>query len=431
MTLQIEVKELTFSYGPGRVLDGVSMTLEQGDFTGIIGPNGSGKSTLLKNMAAILTPSGGEVTVGGKALSRWRRRDLALQLALVGQGGSAGFNFSVEEMVAMGRYPYLDRFGSLKTEDRRAVERAMHLTGCYHLRQREIFSLSGGERQRAILARALAQETPCLLLDEPTSFLDLGYQVELLELLQSLNLRDRLTIVVVMHDLNLASRYCRKLYLLYRGRIYAGGAPEEVLTREHILEVYRTEVLIEPHPLDGKPQVIPVSTASAKTGSSFKKRLHLIGGGGSATPLMKELFVRGISLSAGVLSVGDSDWATARRLGLRMVEEAPFSPISGERHGQNLELIVGAGAVVLAPLYIGPGNLPNVEAALHALQRGLPLFVIDMPPPAARDFAGGHGEELYRRLKEGGARFLPELDIDGVAALLTPPPCFPEEVPER
>ncbi len=431
MALQIEVKELTFSYGPERVLDGVSMTLEQGDFTGIIGPNGSGKSTLLKNMAAILTPSGGEIAIGGKALPHWRRRELALKLALVGQGGGAGFNFSVQEMVAMGRYPYLDRFGSLKAEDHRAVERAMHLTGCYHLRQREIFSLSGGERQRAILARALAQETPCLLLDEPTSFLDLGYQVELLELLQSLNLRDRLTIAVVMHDLNLASRYCRKLYLLYCGRIYSGGSPEEVLTREHILEVYRTEVLIEPHPLDGKPQVIPVSTASAKTGGNFKKRLHLIGGGGSATPLMKELFVKGIALSAGVLSVGDSDWATARRLGLRMVEEAPFSPISSERYEQNLALIEEAGAVVLAPLYIGPGNVPNVEAALYALQRGLPLYVMNTPPAAARDFAGGRGEQLYRRLKEGGAHFISDLDLDGIAALLAAPPTFPAGAPDR
>ncbi|NLA26591.1 MAG: ABC transporter ATP-binding protein, partial [Firmicutes bacterium] len=247
--LNIEVKNLSFSYGPETILDGVNLTLKQGDFIGIIGPNGSGKSTLLKNMAAILTPTGGEIIIDSTELLRWRRRDLALRMAVVGQGGAAGFNFTVEEMVVMGRYPYLDRFSSLRAEDRLAVERAMHLTGCYHLRRREIFSLSGGERQRVILARALAQGTPCLLLDEPTSFLDLGYQVELLELLQSLNRRERLTIIMVMHDLNLAARYCRKLFLLYQKGIYAGGSPEEVLTRRHILEVYRTEVLIEPHPL--------------------------------------------------------------------------------------------------------------------------------------------------------------------------------------
>src|SRR5690554_2443689 len=152
MRLHIEVKKLTFSYGPETVLDGVSLTLGQGDFIGIIGPNGSGKSTLLKNMAAVLTPDSGEIIIDGKALAHWKRRNLARRMGVVGQGGGAGFNFTVEEMVAMGRYPYLDRFGSFKPADRQAVERAMHLTGCYHLRQREIFSLSGGERQRAILA---------------------------------------------------------------------------------------------------------------------------------------------------------------------------------------------------------------------------------------------------------------------------------------
>ncbi len=423
MGFAIEVKELNFSYGAGTVLDGINLTLEQGDFIGIIGPNGSGKSTLLKNMAAVLTPTGGEIRIDGKALSRWRRRDLARRLAVVGQESGSGFNFSVEEMVSMGRYPYLDRFGSLKAEDREAVERAMHLTGSYHLRERGIFSLSGGERQRVILARALAQETPCLLLDEPTSFLDLGYQVELLELLQSLNRREQLTVVLVMHDLNLASRYCRKLCLLYGNRIYARGTPEEVLTRENILEVYRTEVLIEPHPLDGKPQVIPVAAATpAELKNNFKQRVHLIGGGGSATPLMKELFVRGFTLSAGVLSVGDSDWATARRLGLLMVEEAPFSPISLQRHRQNLELIEKAGAVVLAPLQIGPGNLLNVEAALSALQQGRPLYVIDDPAVQARDFADGRGKLLYRRLKEGGALFITSLSSDELITRLSAAP---------
>ena len=130
----IEINNLTFSYGTATVLDGINLSLEKGDFIGIIGPNGSGKSTFLKNMAAILAPTGGEIIIDGKSLQLWRRRSLARQLAVVGQGGGAGFNFSVEELVAMGRYPYLARFGSLRPEDRRAVERAMHLTGCYHLR---------------------------------------------------------------------------------------------------------------------------------------------------------------------------------------------------------------------------------------------------------------------------------------------------------
>ena len=227
-------------------------------------------------------------------------------MALVGQERSAGFNFLVEDVVAMGRYPYQDRFSAPKEADRRAVERSMHLTGCYHLRERELFSLSGGERQRVILARALAQETPCLLLDEPTSFLDIGYQVELLELLQSLNRKEGITIIAVMHDLNLASRYCGKLLMLNQGKIYACGTPEEVLTRDHIRNVYRTEVIIEPHPLGGSPQIIPFAPPALHSAKTTAAQRCIIGGGGSATPLINELVLAGVLLSAGVLT-----WETA------------------------------------------------------------------------------------------------------------------------
>jgi iron complex transport system ATP-binding protein len=411
MGLKMIVNGLSFSYGSALVLEGVALTIAEGDFVGIIGPNGSGKSTLLKILAALLKPAQGSVILDGRELRRWSRLDLARRIALVAQERGAGFNFLVEEVVAMGRYPYQGRFSAMGEADRRAVERAMHLTGCYQLRERELFSLSGGERQRVILARALAQETPCLLLDEPTSFLDIGYQVELLELLQSLNNREKLTVVMVMHDLNLASRYCRKLFLLHQGKIHACGDPAGVLNRENILAVYRTEVLIEPHPLGGSPQVIPISAKNLPGKTAYSGPVHLIGGGGSATPVMNELFIKGFPLSAGVLSAGDSDWAAARRLGLSMVEEAPFSPIREDRHRDNLGLIERSSAVVLAPLFVGPGNLLNVEAAGHALKQGLPVFVIDEPSIAARDFTGGRASLLYAELKEKGAVFVSRLDL--------------------
>ncbi|MEW5784868.1 MAG: heme ABC transporter ATP-binding protein [Bacillota bacterium] len=418
MSIKITVKNLSFQYGTAAVLQGVSFSIGEGEFTGIIGPNGSGKSTLLKNIAALLAPTGGQVIINGKELKRWTRRDLAAQLALVGQERGSGFNFLVEDVVAMGRYPYLGRFSAPREADRRAVERSMHLTGCYHLRQREIFSLSGGERQRVILARALAQETDCLLLDEPTSFLDIGNQVEFLELLQSLNSRERVTLVMVMHDLNLASRYCSKLFMLHQGKIHACGRPDEVLTRDNILEVYRTEVMIEPHPLGGNPQIIPISAGTLPPDKRRLRNVHIIGGGGSATPLINELFMKGLPLSAGVLSVGDSDWATARRFGLDMVEEAPFSPISEARHQENLAFIAGAGAVILAPLYVGPGNLINVRAACSALEQGQPVFLINEPPIEQRDFTGGAGTALYRTLIREGAVQTARLDLSRLTAAL-------------
>lgn len=398
----IQVDNLSFSYGTAKILESVSLALEQGEFAGIIGPNGSGKSTFLKNLGAVLTPSEGKILLAGRDPARLHRRELARLLAMVNQENNAGFNFRVKDVVAMGRYPYLNRFGTMRERDGRAVERAMHLTGCYHLQERELFSLSGGERQRVILARALAQETPILLLDEPTSFLDIGYQVELMELLQSLNLGESLTVITVMHDLNLASRYCRKLVLFQGGKIFTAGAPAEVLTRDNILQVYRTDVLIEPHPLGGGPQVIPISTG-ARVAPANGKPVHIIGGGGSATPVIKDLFARGLPVTAGVLSVGDEDWATARRLGLVMAEEAPFSMICEESHRENLQLIDGAGVVILAPLFVGPGNLANLDAARYALEKGITVIAIDTPPITERDFSGGKGKALFENLLKNGA----------------------------
>lgn len=415
MSLQIRVQDLSFRYGASTVLDGVNLSLEEGDFIGIIGPNGSGKSTLLKNLAAILKPEKGRVLLNGKDVQSWPRRELAKVIAMAGQERAAGFNFAVTDVVAMGRYPYLNRFGKLQASDHRAIERAMHLTGCYQLRQREIFALSGGERQRVALARALAQEAPCILLDEPTTFLDIGYQVELLELLLGLNRKERLTLVLVVHDLNIASRYCRQIFLLHQGRLFISGTPEEVLTRENLLEVYRTEVFIEPHPLKGTPQVIPVSSRASPDRVFCRQRIHVIGGGGSATPLLKQLYLNGFSISAGVLSVGDGDWVTARRLGLDLAEETPFAPISEARYRENLALINTAQLVLLAPLCIGAGNLLNLQAALHARARGIPVLMINQPPVETRDFVGGEGAALCKRIEMAGAINVPVFNLELLA----------------
>ncbi|HOB86845.1 MAG TPA: heme ABC transporter ATP-binding protein [Bacillota bacterium] len=414
MEVTLRVHELSFRYGGHPVLDRLSFAINRGDFVGIIGPNGSGKTTLLKNMAALLSPEGGAILLEGRSLETWSRRELGRQMAFVQQRENSGFNFLVEEVVAMGRNPYLSRLQGLRREDREAIDRALSLTGCHHLRERELFALSGGERQRVALARALAQETPLILLDEPTTFLDLGYQVEIMELLHSLNSREKITLVLVMHDLNLAARYCQKLMLLHQGRIYAWGSPAEVLTEDNILEVYRLKVLVEPHPLEGTPQVIPIATPEGAPRMDGRQRVHIIGGGGSAGPIIKELYLEGFSLSIGVLSAGDSDWSTARRFGLELVEEAPFTAISEKRYRENLALISRAGAVVVAPFYVGPGNYLNLEAAWTALARGKPVFLLDEPPMASRDFTGGRGEALFRKLIREGAILLEAPDGEAI-----------------
>ncbi|HHX87413.1 MAG TPA: ABC transporter ATP-binding protein [Firmicutes bacterium] len=422
MAVSIEVCGLCFSYDAEEVLNGVNLKVEPGEFVGIVGPNGSGKSTLLKIMAALLRPSRGSIYINQATIKEFTRLQLARLVSMVGQDQQAGFNFQVKQVVYTGRYPYQERFRPLKESDRQAVERAMHLTGCYHLKDRDLFSLSGGEQQRVFLARALAQETPLLLLDEPTAFLDIGYQVELLELLQGLNIREKLTVIAIIHDLNLASRYCRKIFMLHQGKIFAWGSPQEVLTRDNILKVFRTEVLVEPHPLGNVPQIIPISTSSpsGKQKTCLAQKVHIIGGGGSATGVINQLHLEGVPLSAGVLSIGDSDWATARRLGIDMVEESPFSPIREGQHWKNLQLIEKSAAVVLAPLFLGHGNLLNVEAALHALRMGRPVIVMAGSSVSKRDFTGGAGEILYRRLAGEGAMFIDNVKPEIVLKFVQP-----------
>ena len=174
-------------------------------------------------------------------------------------------------------------------------------------------------------------------------------------------------------------------------------------------------MIIEPHPLGGSPQIIPFAAGVPPRNNHNCRKVHIIGGGGSATPLINELFLAGVPLTAGVLTVGDSDWATARRFGLEMVEETPFAPISAARHRENLALIKSAATVVLAPLFIGPGNLVNIQAAGAALDEKKTVYLVNEPPVEQRDFTGGRGAELYRALIEKGATVIARAQIMQIA----------------
>ena len=232
---------------------GTTFNLGKGVFTGIIGPNGSGKTTLLKLISRVLKPSGGSICLDGREIASFSQKELARRMAVVTQDGDAGYLFTVEEIVLMGRAPFLGRFQSETMEDRAIVRQVLEMTGCTHLRERRLSELSGGERQRVMIARALAQEPKVLLLDEPTNHLDIGYQQEILDLVKRLSVTHGVTVVAVLHDLNLAAYYCQMLLLLNEGKIFSSGAPAEVLTAQNISNVYRTHVLVTPHPVLGTP----------------------------------------------------------------------------------------------------------------------------------------------------------------------------------
>ena len=262
------VKDLNFRYrdhSAGEkegILNDFSCVIESGKILGVLGPNGSGKSTLLKLLVRILPVQRGTIQLFEKDLAHLSQADIARNVALVPQETQQVFPFTIAEMVLMGRFPHHSGFGGWHWEDSDDVmiaQTAMQDLDVAHLGGRLITDVSGGERQRAIIARALAQEPKVLLLDEPTAFLDLHHQLDIARVLKRLNQERGLTVVMVSHDLNLASQYCDQLILLNHGRIVKGGTPEEVVRPDILETVYGCRVLVDRHPQSGMPRVsLPV-----------------------------------------------------------------------------------------------------------------------------------------------------------------------------
>lgn len=262
------VDAVTFGFGRKEsavqtpVLKNVSLAIASGEVLGILGPNGSGKSTLLKILMRILIPQQGRVELFGQPHDAVAQAEISRRVAFVPQETQQAFPFTISEMVLMGRYPHHNRTWGLgweSAQDRAVAMQAMGDLDIAHLGGRLITNVSGGERQRAVIARALAQEPEILLLDEPTAFLDLHHQLEIARIIRRLNRERGLTVVLVSHDLNLASQYCDRLLLLREGEIVTMGSPEEVIARESLERVYGCPVLVDRHPQSGMPRVtLPV-----------------------------------------------------------------------------------------------------------------------------------------------------------------------------
>lgn len=263
-----DVQNVHFRYGVGSspemappVLQDVSFSVRPGEMLGIVGPNGSGKTSLLKLLAKITPLQRGSITLFGKSLSCLRQEMVARSVAFVPQDTDQAFPFSVAETVLMGRFPHHHRrmwdlgFGWETSEDRVIAQHAMKTMDVWHLAERSVTGLSGGERQRVVIARGLAQDPDVLLLDEPTAFLDLQHQIEICTVLHRLKHERQLTVVLVSHDLNLASQYCDRILLLDQGRIVSLGIPDEVIQPELLRTVYRCHVLVDRHPVSGLPRV--------------------------------------------------------------------------------------------------------------------------------------------------------------------------------
>ena len=251
---------LSFAYRDRtRVVDGVSLSVARGDVVGILGPNGSGKTTLLKLLAGTLTPATGHVTLDGRPLSAWTRREVARRVAFVPQDTHTPFDFTVLDIVLMGRFPHLGVFTLEGPADLAVARQALTATNTAAFEARPFSTLSGGERQRVLIAGALAQSPALLLLDEPTASLDLGHQMDIQALLARLNADHAATLVLTTHDLGFAAGLCRSLVLLKEGRVLAAGPTDTVLTRENVRALYEVEAEVGFHARAGRVTVTPIS----------------------------------------------------------------------------------------------------------------------------------------------------------------------------
>lgn len=240
----LEVTDLRAGYGESEVLHGISLRVHEGEFLAIAGPNGAGKSTLLHVLAGLKSPIEGSVALDGRRLADYGRRRLAQRIAVIFQDFSCSYDFSVFDMVAMGRSPYLTRWQPLSTRDRAIIHDAMEMTEVSNLRHRLFCELSGGERQRVIIAKALAQQPSLLLLDEPSTHLDLHHQVNTFNILRRLNRQSRVTILCIIHDLTLAAQFADRFLLLCAGECLAEGTPQEVLQQELIEDLFAVPVTV-------------------------------------------------------------------------------------------------------------------------------------------------------------------------------------------
>jgi iron complex transport system ATP-binding protein len=251
----LSLRKVGFRYDRAWALRGVEFNVYPGEVVGILGPNGSGKSTLLKVVDGLLAPQEGEVLLKDRPVSGYSRSGLAREVAMVAQENHFRFSFSALEVVLMARFPYLGRFQFEGKRDMDAAFEALGATHCLDLAERPIHELSGGEKQRVLMARALAQEPTAILLDEPTSFLDLKYKSEIFNLISSLTHNRGLSVLIVSHDIDLAAQYCDRMVMLKEGKIYSTGVPDEVITAKNIEAVYGCPVIVDKNPATKTPRV--------------------------------------------------------------------------------------------------------------------------------------------------------------------------------
>lgn len=341
--IMLSFSHAAVGYGEKVVLQDVSFQVKKGEYVALIGSNGTGKSTLIKCVSGLLPLTGGEIEICGKNSRKLKARERAQMVAVVPQSYYVDYDFTVEDIVMMGRNPYIDFRHRESQEDREIAERAMKLTKTDMFRNRLYNQLSGGERQRVILARAITQQPDIILLDEPTSALDLHHQIEVMELIRQLNEKEHITVLAVLHDINLASRFCSRIVILKDGKVKADGPPREIINRREIIPI---------RVMDEKQTANPL-------------RIHVICGEKGGVRILEQLTNMGHFVSAGVVNRESDDAEICEYLGIPRIEINSFQTVGPEEQEKNLELMKDADAVIVADIPFGEANIRNLDGLEH------------------------------------------------------------------
>lgn len=389
----LSAERVQVAIGARTILREVSLQAGAGEFIGIIGPNGAGKSTLLRALRGIL-PAKGRIEICGQDLRGLSDKSAARLVAYMQQNVQVDFGFTALEVVLAGRYPHLKWWQSESGEDVAIARRYMAFTGVERLAGQSAASMSGGERQRVLLAKALAQETPLLFLDEPTANLDLTYQEEIFRHCRSLCQAESgaKLIVMVVHDIRLASKFCSRLILLADGGVVADGAPQEVVTAEHLYRAYGLRAVVFRNPISGALDFHAYKEPAQGAGA----RVFVLAAGGAGAPWMRGLYECGCDLSGGALKDGEIDATAAAVFGV----DGEILPRAMKRTARHIAQARARQAAcdwtLLPQLIYGPEELRLLELAQAARR----LLVIEDEPIETRDFTGGRAAALYRSLLE-------------------------------
>ncbi|HEV2317230.1 MAG TPA: ABC transporter ATP-binding protein [Thermoplasmata archaeon] len=415
---------VTVRYRDRVALHDVSLEARSGEFIALTGPNGSGKTTLLRAGLGLLRPSEGQVRLLGRPSLEMGARERARRVAWVPQEEFPRDNLRVVDYVLFGRYAHWEPFEVEGPQDLRRARAALDDAGLLDRADSGILELSGGERQRALLARALVQEAPVLLLDEPTAYLDIGHELDLLARVRRLVADRGGTVIAAMHDLNLAARFADRMTVLSRGRVVDDGPPREVLSESLLREVWGVTAELRRDPATGQPYLLPMLTEPSRRRSAGSQRagtVHVVGGGGAAGPVLRRLAESGFRLTAGALNLLDSDAQVAEELEVVFAAEVPFAPVGEAARAEHRRLLTLAEAIVVAPFAVGPSNLVNLED-LRPFAGRTPMFLLGGPPGPDRDYTGGAARSEWAALVRAGARIVSLDDLTVALAAARPAP---------